>query len=71
MGWIEFESFGFVCPYFADVFMGRQPQPGGKLPPRRELVRIGDRRRQGRRRDDPDPRNGLKPPRDREVSFSA
>ena len=22
MGWIEFESFGFICPYFADIFIG-------------------------------------------------
>ena len=36
------------------------PSQAGELPARRELVRIGDRRRQSRRGDDPDPRNGLK-----------
>ena len=28
MGWIEFESFGFDCPDFADVFVGGEPFEG-------------------------------------------
>ncbi len=43
----------------AAIGSGRQAQPGGKLPARRELMRIGDRRGQGRCRDDPNAWNAL------------
>ena len=33
MGWVRGESFWFLCPYFADVFEGRETLEGFEPPP--------------------------------------
>lgn len=33
MGWVSSKSFWFLCPYFADVFEGREALEGFEPPP--------------------------------------
>ena len=45
MGWVRDESFWFLCPYFADVFEGREALEGFEPPPIiigvDEVVKVG------------------------------
>jgi len=50
---------------------GRQPQPGGKLPARGALMRIGHKGRQGRGRDDANAWNSLETLHDRVIAGPA